>query len=408
MSNDTSAPAAADPKAATRPNAFDPGWPGDPEARWPQGCYVWDVGMHPKLPWLTLACNKDDFGAIMVIDAHSGSMVSATTSGESTGWANEGLVLWDATGTRLCTNADGSGIAVLEAAAFAGLNHTTEGRDGGTFYAWVDHRIYTDTNHLFDPKHDEGWSRFELAASREILWDIDGFRWNANIDAVVGRIRAAEGSPPETRRLMAYAPARDAVVYDRALGDVGRIHWSPDGRWVLTHERAPSGGPAHVIVIDGNDGRETRRFLPKHGFPGRSSVSNRGDVIVTSSMRPSPRDAMAHALELWRTGVGPVELAVRDLVEVAWSPDSHGVALLDERGTITVFDVATAKALTTIAASEPTPPASLPDWAKPAKPFQSGQTTMLWVSPDRLAVVGGYYASIYSLDGSRIAQFIAP
>ncbi|MEX1363147.1 MAG: hypothetical protein AB1Z98_08480, partial [Nannocystaceae bacterium] len=54
-------------------------------------------------PWVTLACNKDDFGAILVLDARSGSMVSATTSDTTTGWAHEGLVRWDASGTRLAT-----------------------------------------------------------------------------------------------------------------------------------------------------------------------------------------------------------------------------------------------------------------------------------------------------------------
>lgn len=77
-------PSIPSPPPDTPQDAFDPKWPGDPNAAWPQGCIVWDVGQHPELPWVTLACNKDDFGAILVLDARSGSMISATTSDETT------------------------------------------------------------------------------------------------------------------------------------------------------------------------------------------------------------------------------------------------------------------------------------------------------------------------------------
>jgi|GEM_PF-2441504 len=392
-----------EPSAPTSPSPspFDPQWPGTPDAQWPAACSVWDVGRHPKLPWITLACNKDDFGAIMVIDAQSGALVSVSTSDETTGWANEGLVLWDRTGTRLCTNADTGGIAVLEGAAFVGLNHPARGRDGATHYAWVDHRIYADTNTLFDPKHTAGWARFEFPKSRELLWTTDGFRWNENINAVVGRTDPTEDVVNENRRLIAYDPVRDTVLYDRAAGDVMPLRWSLDGRWILTAQRPSAGGSADVILIDGDDGKETHRLQPKHGTAGRMSVSNDGDVVASSSRRPAPTEEMLHATELWRHGKPPVELPVVDGVAIAWAPDASGLAWLDARGTVTIIDVTTARPVTTFSAPEPAVPGT------GSKPF-AGHTELLWVSPSRIAVVGAHYASIYALDGTRIAQFTAP
>ncbi len=388
---------AVTPSASTLPPAFDPKWPATPDAKWPAGCLVWDVGVHPTLPWVTLACNKSDFGAILVIDAQSGALVSVSTADETVGWANEGLVLWDGTGTRLCTNAEGSGIALLERAAFVGLNHVADARDGATHYAWVDHRIYTDTNHLFDP---ERGVHFDVPASRELRWTIDGFRWNASIGAVVGQVDPTEDVVVAARRLVAYDPARDAVLYDRATGDIRNVQWSGNGRWVLAGQRPPSGGPAEVLLIDGNTGREARRFSPKLGDYGRMSVSDEGDVVVASSHRPAPTAAIDHATQLWRQGKPPVELPVRAGVDIAWSPDGSGMAWLDERRTITLVDVATARVVTTLSAPEPKAPGG--------SEGEGGRAELLWVGPARLAVVGFHYVSVYALDGSRVAEFVAP
>lgn len=57
------------------------------------------------------------------------------------------------------------------------------------------------------------------------------------------------------------------------------------------------------MVNDGNDGNESRRFLPKYGGHGRTYVSNEGDAIVTSSRRALPSSEMLYALELWRVGL---------------------------------------------------------------------------------------------------------
>lgn len=385
---------------------FDPQWPGDPDARWPQGCYIQDLGVHPKLPWLTVACSKNDFGAIVILDVHAGSLVSVSTTDEQVGWENSGLALWDATGTRLATNADTNSIAVLESGAFVGLNNPNDARDHETHYAWVDHRIYTDTNNLFDPKHDEGWTRgFE--SKRTLDWTIRGFRWNANIGAVVGTVRSGEETPAERRalRLVAYAPARDVVVYDNALGDVGDPGWSPDGRWLITEEREHDGDP-DIILIDGNHGQQTRPFRPKYRGSSRKWVSNNGDILVTSYARPEPRDPLVRAVELWRPGQPPTELMARDVSKAAWSPDAAGFALFEQNRTITLFDVATAKSINVFAAPIPTPPDGLPDWLKPKD--AGDYANLLWVSPDRLAVVGSYYVSVYALDGSQIAQYIVP
>jgi hypothetical protein len=63
----------------TIPRASNP-WPSQPDAKWPRCCLVENAAIHPSEPWLAVACTnaEGETGAILVFDAHSGSLRSST------------------------------------------------------------------------------------------------------------------------------------------------------------------------------------------------------------------------------------------------------------------------------------------------------------------------------------------
>ncbi len=373
--------------------------------------------MHPRLPWLTLACTNPahiERGAIIVVDVQAGSLVSVTeTTDGGAGWYGDGpLVLWNATGDRLCSNVATSGIGLFERATLAARNFPDDAADSPVDYAWVDHRIFTNRGNFFDPKNDERMGRFDFEVVSDINWTIDVFKWNAELGAVVGAAFPAEGTDADKVELVAYAPQRDQLIYRKPLaqnapGQRGylRMAWSPSRRWLA----ASAGSSGSVLdVYDTMNGGRVRRVTLGRANERSVIVGDDGALIgYSSNAHPVGDDQGALVEKLAPTGARMQLSTERPWAEtselapiMAMSPDESALAVFLADSTLAVFDLKSGEHRRTF-------PVAIPGEASAAKQ-NLPRVGVLWISPTHVALVGAHFVDVWSVEGTRVAEFAMP
>ena len=410
-----SVPRDVTPKSADPP-PDDPTWPVQPNPRWPRNCLIEDLGVHPHQPWLTLACSDPEGkvdGALLVIDVQSGSLLSVSPADGNAGWYGDGgLVLWNAKGDRLASNVWTNSIGLFERGAAVSVNSPDETRDNPVDYAWVDHRIYTDTGHFFDPKNEETGGRFGFEPVEGIVWSIDTFKWVPKLGAVVGAAYPDKYRDPDLQldpnavQLVAYAPQRQKVVYRESIAPyILELRWSANRRWAVGQRKLdyPRSAKESVLdVYDTHSGKLSRQVSVPGSQLRKIAVRDDG-LLVTASY--STVDASAKV----KTEVFAPDGSHSVLSESMPWPD--GAALgsngaLSLRGTgfaqllrdesIALFDLTTGKHQHTFPAPVPPPP---------GRADQPSYASVLWISDTRLATVGPHFVRIWSVDGTRVASF---
>jgi WD40 repeat protein len=358
-----------------------------------------------------VACTnaEEEHGAVLVFDAQTGSLRSVATHQGYVGWSGRGLLRWHPDGRRIATNVDTNGIALLDATTWVGFAYPDEGRDHGVRYVWIDERMYTDTKNLFEI--EPGDARFEF----ETLDDAPGLSaiaWNANIAAVVGRVRTG---------VAAYDPIRRAVVYENDLaehGGSGTASWSPDGRWCVRRQYAVHPASDELLFIDGDTGEVHGTRTPSSPRVDELVWGPKGALAVRSYVhhiggsRSDLRIDLFFAGERRRTldlGARRVE-ASRDLAEVsgmAWSPNQDGLALLLDGQEVRVYDAHSGAVLSSFSAPAPAVPSGLPDWYTHAHLPDFGRTgDLLWLEQHRLVRIAGHFVSVWTIDGQKLAEFV--
>ncbi|MEM6789237.1 MAG: hypothetical protein AAF715_17070 [Myxococcota bacterium] len=403
----------AAPGPRLRLGAMPPPWPRQPQARWVRHCRINDVGVHPSHPWLTVACaDPEDIheGAVMVVDVDTGTLRSVSVVDNGAGWDGEGLLQWDATGRRLASNVMTNAIGVFEGGALVGVNGPDDGRDHPVVYAWVDHRVYTDTGHFFDPKQGRPPGRFDFAPVAGIRWRLGPFRWVPSVGAVVGaarpdRRRTAAREPVE---LVAYAPQRETVVYRKPMAEfVGVLTWSPDGRWAVAARRLPPLRARQERVLDIYDthigeraraaslpGRGRARVLVRND--GALIVSTHSDIdagVATRLEVAEPRREEARLLSRrapWPDSYGP---------SLALAPDGQRLAQLLADGTVDLFDLDTGARVGSFSV---TVAPDVDDAQVPARVW------LRWVGSERIVIVSEHAIGVWSTEGDAIAQLVMP
>jgi hypothetical protein len=100
---------------------------------------------------------------------------------------------------------------------------------------------------------------------------------------------------------------------------------------------------------------------------------------------------------------------IADARGMAWSPTGDGLALLLDRQRVQVIDAQTGKSLSTFDAPAPAIPAGLPDYyTKGHRPDFGSPGDLMWVHQQRLIRIAPHFVSVWSMDGSRVAEFVVP
>lgn len=393
-------------------------WPVIPGANWPSGCLIEGVAVHPQRPWLAAACTNsvDEGGALMVFDAETGTLRSATAFEGYVGWSDDAKLLrWHPDGERLTTNVDTNGIALLRRAEIVGFAYPDETRDHGVRHVWVDDRIFTDTGALFEIQ--QGEARFEFDPITSLpLGEIE---WNAAIAAVVGTT---------DKGIAAFDPIRATVAYEtRFEAPPWRSgwDWSADGRWYARRRWGQPGGSDQIMIYRGDDGGHESTIAPTLTQIDASLWGPGGSLLVHCYSLGQPR---AVALDVVRDGriATRIDLGSRrieashgipDATGMAWSPSGDGIALLLDGQEIGIFDAHTGRMLITFPAPAPAIPPGLPDWyggghrpayglsaRVPGRETSSGD--LLWVAPQRLVRIAKHFVGVWSIDGRKISELV--
>jgi hypothetical protein len=94
---------------------------------------------------------------------------------------------------------------------------------------------------------------------------------------------------------------------------------------------------------------------------------------------------------------------------IAWSPGSHGVALLLDRQEVRLLDASRGLVLSTFSAPAPAIPDGLPDHYRRAHPpGHEVPGDLMWLGMQRLVRMAPHFVEFLSIDGQRIAQFVVP
>ena len=102
--------------------------------------------------------------------------------------------------------------------------------------------------------------------------------------------------------------------------------------------------------------------------------------------------------------------SIADARGIAWSPNGDGVALLLDRQQVQVIDARTGKALSTFDAPAPAIPAGLPDYyyRNGHQPEFGSPGDLMWVHQQRLIRIAPHFVSVWSMDGTKVAEFVVP
>ncbi len=354
-------------KASTVQPPSDPQdpWPFQTNPQWPRGCLIENVAIHPQRAWLAAACTNaaDESGAVLVIDAESGRLHSATALEGYVGWSeNADLLRWHPDGQRLATNVDTNGIALLDRGRLVGKAYPDDSRDSGARYVWVDDRMFSDTGALFEIR--DGDNRFDLEPISPLEFDV--IEWNAAIGAVVGRVGQGIG---------AFDPIGRKVLYHEPMPDLPpnfRMRWSSDGRWCARRHYGQYPAPDEILIFSGDDGKKQWTVQPSAPRIDEMWWSREGVLLVQAGTR----------LDVVRSGriertidVAPRAIktshTIPEVAGVAWSPTGDGIALLLDRQEVQLRDARTGAVLSTFAAPAP----AIPDGLRPSTATATARPT---------------------------------
>jgi len=402
-----------EPPSVQAENASPHSWPAQPNARWPARCLIENVAVHPVEPWLAAACTdtENQRGAVLVFDARAGTLLSSTSFEGYVGWSQSpGVLRWHPGGTRLATNVDTNGIAVLDRGRVVGHAFPDQTRDSGVRYVWVGDQIFTDTGALFEIH--EGDYRFDFDATGAPFFD--DLAWNAATGAAVGRVRTG---------LAAFDPLRKKLLYQVSPESLAshRQRWSSDGRWcALVSNRAPH-GPDDVQIYNADDGRQQWTVQPSSPQIDGVHWAPDGSLLVLSHLYdPKARARTQKRLDVVRRGrvEATIALAAREIQAnmsvpeasgIASSPTGDGFALLLDRQELQIFDARSGKALSTFHAPAPPIPAGLPSYYRDGNQALFGfPGDLLWAAPQRLVRLAPHFVAFWSLDGNKVAEFVVP
>ncbi len=389
-----------------------PHWPRHPDPTWPRGCLIENAAVHPHEPWIAVACthSQAETGAVLVFDAQTGSLRSSTLIDGYVGWSDPGLLRWHPDGVRLGTNVSTNGIALLDKADLVGVAFPDETRDGGVGYRWVGDEMFTDTGALFQIQQDDWRFEFdELESPR-----LQAIEWNAAAKFVVGRVG---------RGVAAYDPIAKHVVYQNSLepfGAQGSLDWSPDGRWCVRQQFAVHPAPDELLFIDGDTGQVHGVRTPSSPRIDALAWSPKGWLAVSCHVHHVGRQPTNRHVDIFRQGERSITIdlgaraiqasrSIADASGIAWSPTDDGLAVLLDRQRVQVIDAQTGKVVSTFDAPAPAIPAGLPDfYTKASRPDFGCPGDLMWVHQHRLIRIAPHFVSIWSMGGSRIAEFVVP
>jgi hypothetical protein len=389
-------------------------WPAQPNARWPARCLIENIAVHPVEPWLAVACTdaENERGAVLVFDARAGTLLSSTSFEGYVGWSQSpGVLRWHPGGTRLATNVDTNGIAVVDRARVVGRAFPDETRDSGVRYVWVGDQIFTDTGALFEIH--EGDHRLDFDSTGAPFFD--DIAWNAATGAVVGRVMTGLAAFDPLRKKLLYQVSPEPEASHRTQ------RWSADGRWcALVSNRSPL-EPDDVQIYNADDGRHQWTVRPSSPQIDDVHWAPDGSLLVRSHRYdPKTRARTNKRLEVVRSGrvEATIALAAREIQVngsvpeasiVASSPTGEGFALLLDRQELQIFDARSGKALSTFRAPAPPIPAGLPSYYRDGNQALAGfPGDLLWVAPQRLVRLAPHFVAFWSLDGDKVAEFVVP
>lgn len=396
-------PPTVQPPSVQPPSDPQEPWPAQPNPQWPRGCLIENVGVHPQRPWLAAACTNaaDESGAVLVIDAESGRLHSATALEGYVGWSeNENLLRWHPDGQRLATNVDTNAIALLDRGRLVGKAYPDDSRDSGARYVWIDDRMFSDTGALFEIR--DGDNRFDLESISPL--DFEVIEWNATIGAVVGRV--GQG-------IAAFDPIGRKVLYHEPMPDLPtnfRMHWSSDGRWCARRHYGQHPAPDEILIFGGDDGKKRWTIRPSGpriddmwwSRDGALLVQSRTHLDVVRSGRIERTiDVAPRAIE--------TSYSIPEASGVAWSPTGDGIALLLDRQEIQLRDARTGAVLSTFAAPAPAIPNGLPpEYRNGNRPPHGFPGELMWIAPHRLVRVAPHFVAVWSIDGTKLAELVVP
>lgn len=397
---------------ASTPNDADQGWPRHLDPKWPRGCLIENAAIHPREPWIAVACTNSaaETGAVLVFDAQTGSLRSSTPIDDYVGWSGRGLLRWHGDGVRLATNVGTNGIALLDRAELVGTAFPDQTRDGGVGYVWVGDALFTDTGALFEIQPGD-W-RFEFDELE--IPELQAIAWNERGKFVVGRVGSG---------VAAYDPIAERVVYRDTLaahGTRGTPDWSPDGRWCVRRQFAVHPAPDELLFVEGDSGRVHGVRTPSSPRIDQLAWSPEGALAVSCYVHHIGGHRTQRHVDVFREGerrvvldLGPRTIqashAIDDASGIAWSPTGDGLALLLDGQRVHVHDAQTGQALTSFDAPAPAIPRGLPDYyANANRPSFGAPGDLMWVHQQRLIRIAPHFVSVWSLDGSKLAQFVAP
>jgi hypothetical protein len=387
-------------------------WPRHPDPKWPRGCLIENAAVHPREPWIAVACTNSqaETGAVLVFDAQTGSLRSSTLIDGFVGWSDPGLLRWHPDGVRLGTNVSTNGIALLDRAEFVGAAFPDETRDSGVNYLWIGDEMFTGTGALFQIQQDD-W-RFEFDELE--IPELQAIEWNAARKFVVGRVG---------RGVAAYDPIAKRVVYENTLerfGDRGNPDWSPDGRWCVRRQFAVHPAPDELLFVDGNTGQVHGIRTPSSPRIDQLVWSLNGSLAVSCYVHHIGGQRTQRHVDIFREGERCITIdlgaraiqashSIADASGIAVSPTGDGLALLLDGQRVQVIDAQTGKVLSTFHAPAPAIPAGLPDYyAKGNRPVFGFPGDLMWVHQQRLIRIAPHFVSVWSMDGSRVAEFVVP
>lgn len=381
------------------------------DTSWPSHCLIENVAPHPTQPWLAVACTdaERERGAVMVFDAQAGTVRSVATRDGYVGWSDPGLLRWHPDGRRMATNVDTNGIALLDGTQWVGLAYPDETRDSGVGYVWVDERIFTDTGAFFEIH--PGDVRFEFPTLDAP--ELSAIEWNATIGAVVGRVGTG---------VAAYDPLAQVVVYENQLAAHDRFgtpRWAADGRWSVALHYAVHPASDELLFIQGDTGEVHGVRQPSSPRVAELVWGRNGALAVHSyvhhigGMRSDLRVDLFGKGELRETielGARRIEAShsVPEASGIAWSPDTHGLALLLDGQEVAVYDAHSGKRMTSFAAPAPAIPEGLPDYYVAGhRPDYGFPGDLMWIE-QCLVRIAPHFVSMWTIDGQKIAEFVVP
>ena len=393
------------------PMSIPTAWPRQSDPKWPRRCLIENAAVHPHEPWLAVACTDSEAGsgAVLVFDAQTGSLLSSTVIDDYVGWSDAGLLRWHPDGLRLGTNVSTNGIALLDRAEFVGAAFPDETRDSGVSYVWVGDEMFTDTGALF--QIEQGDWRFEFDELEAPQFD--SIEWNADARIVVGRVGTG---------IAAYDPIARRVVYAEPIEGfgAGNQYWSPDGRWCARRQFAVHPASDEILFIRGDDGAIHGLRIPSSPRIERLVWAANGSLAVSCYVhnigsRPTERhvDIFVDGERCTTIDLGGRSIqashSIADASGIAWSPNGDGVALLLDRQQVQVIDARTGKALSTFDAPAPAIPAGLPDYYQNGHQPEFGfPGDLMWVHQQRLIRIAPHFVSVWSMDGTKVAEFVVP